>query len=123
MKSVYLIRISVLMIIAIFFVMATSPTDTPIDSSSTIPQCCRQHLRTANSTTTCQVISQKASSKVQSDNPKSKSVLDAEALETPFSFFKDFSSSEENENDAMPQSNIIITTAKALAAILLSTII
>jgi hypothetical protein len=53
---------------------------------------------------------------------KQKSVLDAEALESPFSFFKDMSSSEEEESEMSAKSGAIVLALKALAATLLSTI-
>lgn len=53
---------------------------------------------------------------------KQKSILDAEALESPFSFFKDMSSSEEDESEMNVRPSTMILALKALAATLLSTI-
>ncbi|MBD1397361.1 hypothetical protein H9Q13_09310 [Pontibacter sp. JH31] len=53
---------------------------------------------------------------------KQKSILDAEALESPFSFFKDMSSSEEEESEMSAKSGAIVLALKVLAATLLSTI-
>lgn len=53
---------------------------------------------------------------------KQKSVLDAEALESPFSFFTDMSSSEEDESEVSAKSSAMVLALKALAATLLSTI-
>ncbi|EJF09620.1 hypothetical protein [Pontibacter sp. BAB1700] len=54
---------------------------------------------------------------------KQKSVLDADALDSPFSFFKDLTSSDEDESsDVTVKSSTVILALKALAATLLSTI-
>ncbi|MHC2993000.1 hypothetical protein OB13_15955 [Pontibacter sp. HJ8] len=52
-----------------------------------------------------------------------KSVLDAEALESPLSYFKDAASSEEEETEMAVRSGVIMQALKALVATLLSTII
>ncbi|MBX0334363.1 hypothetical protein K3G39_14060 [Pontibacter sp. HSC-14F20] len=55
---------------------------------------------------------------------KEKSVLDADVLESPLSFFKDLSSrsEEEESSDLTVKSSTIVLALKALAATLLSTI-
>lgn len=55
---------------------------------------------------------------------KQKSVLDAEVLESPLSFFKDLNSGsdEEDSSDVAVKSSTIVLALKALAATLLSTI-
>ncbi|MCP2043052.1 hypothetical protein [Pontibacter sp. HSC-36F09] len=56
---------------------------------------------------------------------KQKSVLDADMLESPLSFFKDLSSGSEEEeesSDLTVRSSTIVLALKALAATLLSTI-
>lgn len=55
---------------------------------------------------------------------KQKSVLDADVLESPLSFFKDLSSGSEEEesSDMTVKSSTIVLALKALAATLLSTI-
>lgn len=52
-----------------------------------------------------------------------KSVLDAEALERPLSYFKDVASSEDEEADIDVRSGAVVLALKALIATLLSTII
>lgn len=55
---------------------------------------------------------------------KQKSVFDADALQSPFSFLKDAASgSDEEDNDIAAKSSMIVLALKALAATLLSTII
>ncbi|WP_299706511.1 hypothetical protein [uncultured Pontibacter sp.] len=53
---------------------------------------------------------------------KQKSVLDADALESPFSFFKDVSGVEEDESEVNVKPSVVVLALKALAATLLSTI-
>ncbi|MDO6390814.1 hypothetical protein Q4E40_11800 [Pontibacter sp. BT731] len=55
---------------------------------------------------------------------KQKSVLDADVLESPLSFFNDLSSGSEEEesSDLTVKSSTIVLALKALAATLLSTI-
>jgi hypothetical protein len=53
---------------------------------------------------------------------KHKSVLDADVLENPFSFFKDAATSDEDESDLNVKPSTVILALKALAATLLSTI-
>lgn len=53
---------------------------------------------------------------------KQKSVLDADVLESPFSFFKDMSSADEDESEVNVRPSAVVLALKALAATLLSTI-
>ena len=53
---------------------------------------------------------------------KQKSILDADALESPFSFFKDMSGSDEDESEMNVKPSTVVLALKALAATLLSTI-
>lgn len=56
--------------------------------------------------------------------PSQKSVLDADMLEKPLSFFKNaFSAEDDDDSDLLSHSNAIMITIKALIASLLSTII
>lgn len=55
--------------------------------------------------------------------PRQKSVLDAEVLESPFEYFRNAFSSEEDEADVAPNSGTVMITVKALVATLLSTIL
>lgn len=52
-----------------------------------------------------------------------KSVLDAEALESPLSYFKDAASPEEEDTEMAVRPGVIMQALKALVATLLSTII
>ena len=54
---------------------------------------------------------------------KQKSVLDAEALESPLSLFKDITSSDEEESEMSVKPGVMVMALKALVATLLSTII
>lgn len=53
---------------------------------------------------------------------KQKSVFDADALQSPLSFLKDATSSDEEDNDIAAKSSMVVLALKALAATLLSTI-
>jgi hypothetical protein len=53
---------------------------------------------------------------------KHKSILDADVLENPFSFFKDVTTSDEDESDLNVKPSTVVLALKALAATLLSTI-
>ncbi|GAB3824762.1 hypothetical protein [Pontibacter rugosus] len=54
--------------------------------------------------------------------PRDKSVLDAEVLESPLSYFRNAFNSDEDETDAS-RSGAVMITVKALVATLLSTVI
>lgn len=65
-----------------------------------------------------------AKSKVASTKqPRERSVLDAEVLESPLAYFRDAFSSEEDESDAASGASAVVVTLKALIATLLSTVI
>ncbi len=54
---------------------------------------------------------------------KQKSILDADALQSPFSFLKDAAGGSDDENnDIAAPSSMVVSALKALAATLLSTI-
>ena len=54
---------------------------------------------------------------------KQKSVLDAEALESPLSLFKDITTNDEEESEMSVKPGMMVMALKALVATLLSTII
>ena len=54
--------------------------------------------------------------------PRDKSVLDAEVLESPLSYFRNAFNSDEDETEAS-RSGAVMITVKALVATLLSTVI
>ena len=54
---------------------------------------------------------------------KQKSALDAEALESPLSLFKDIASSDEEDSEMSVKPGMMVMALKALIATLLSTII
>lgn len=53
---------------------------------------------------------------------KQKSVLDAESLESPLSFFRDITSPDEDDSDITVKPGAMMLALKALVATLLSTI-
>lgn len=62
--------------------------------------------------------------KVTAQKPSQKSVLDADMLERPLSFFKNSFSPEEDDDDEMfSHSSTVVMAVKALIASLLSTLI
>ncbi|WP_299990071.1 hypothetical protein [uncultured Pontibacter sp.] len=88
------------------------------------------HLNNGNSTAEATTViapntnSPAATNATEPATPKKqKSVLDADALDSPFSFFKDLSGSDEDDSsDVTVKSSTVILALKALAATLLSTI-
>jgi hypothetical protein len=76
-------------------------------------------------TATAEVLTSSARPKAKAiTKPREKSVLDAEVLESPLSYFKRaFSSDEEEQNDTYAANpGAVVITVKALIATLLSTI-
>lgn len=77
---------------------------------------------TAVATTDASVANSNAST-AKSDTPKKqKSILDADVLESPLSFFKDLSASDDDDSEVNVKPSAIVLALKALAATLLSTI-
>ncbi len=81
-------------------------------------------VNTTTATTPVATTGTAASNETKPSTPKKqKSVLDADVLESPFSFFKDLSSgSEDDDTDVTVKSSAVVLALKALAATLLSTI-
>lgn len=136
MKFRQFFRIVVLMMIAMFCIIASAPIAAPLDPNDSADKhgaaiqkngnaasCCQYSSQTElrDGTAACQASAKQEAAKPAASKTNGKSVLDAEVLESPFSFFKDYSSPD--NSDAAPQPNAIMMMAKALAAILLSTIL
>lgn len=79
---------------------------------------------TTETVTTAPAVGTAAATTTAHETPpkKQKSVLDAEALESPFSFLKESPSADEEDADMSISSNTVVLALKALAATLLSTI-
>ncbi|QCR23932.1 hypothetical protein [Pontibacter sp. SGAir0037] len=130
MKIGHFILLKATLIVAMICIVASAPVAAPLNnnngaSNSSTVQCCHKNSDhpSAEAIAACHASSSKpATSKAA---PAKKSVLDAEALESPFSFFKDYnpSSGDRDESDILPQASAIIITVKTLVAALLSTII
>lgn len=96
---------------------------------ATTPRAAELHNGTATSQTVVQQTSEAPATAAPTNataqpatQKKQKSILDAEVLESPFSFFRDMSSSEEDESEMSAKSSAVVLALKALAATLLSTI-
>jgi hypothetical protein len=83
-------------------------------------------LQNGNASTQTTIVADAPATNATSAKPavskKQKSVLDADVLESPFSFFKDMSGSDEDESEVNVKPSAVVLALKALAATLLSTI-
>jgi hypothetical protein len=83
-------------------------------------------LQNGNAPTQTTVVAEAPATNTAASKPaapkKQKSVLDADVLESPFSFFKDMSGSDEDESEVNVKPSAVVLALKALAATLLSTV-